>query len=103
VIVTNRDLNAMRDELDRELFRLHALRSKPNRPAETERIERQIGLLCRRRVAICAAIVNRRIEASRNIVSLLRWASGCGALDNIPGLNWVGGGNFSPFLAKRGS
>ncbi len=99
MIITNRDLNAMRDELDRELFRLQALKSMPNRRTETERIERQIGLLPRSRVAVCAAIVNRRIEASQHIVSLSRWTSGNGALDCIPGPNLAGTGVYSAVFA----
>jgi len=77
------DLAAMREALEYELFRLQALKNLPGRAADAAFIGRQIVSLNRERVALCAAIVNRRIEASRDVVMFSRWANGYGALNNI--------------------
>ena len=103
MIIRNRDLNAMRDALDDKIFRLTAAKSRPISWADVEQIEQQIASLSRRRVVLCGAIVNRRIEASRTVVNLSRWVSGAGALDNIQGIDRVGSLAYSPSLAKRGS
>jgi hypothetical protein len=84
MIGTNRDLTAMREALEYELFRLQALKNLPGRTADPAFVDRQLVSLNRQRVALCAAIVNRRIEASKDVVVFSRWATGNGALNNIP-------------------
>lgn len=80
---TNRDVAAMREALEYEIFRLQALKKLPGRSADVPFIERQIAYLNRERVALCAAIVARRIEASKDVVEFSRWVNGNGALNNI--------------------
>jgi hypothetical protein len=89
VIVSNRDLSAMRDALDNKILQLTAAKSMPINQADADHIGRQIASLSRRRIVLCGAIVNRRLEASKPVVSLSRWVSGDGALHNIPGLDWA--------------
>jgi len=83
MIGTNHDLTAMREALEYELFRLQALKNLPGRAADAAFIDRRIASLNRERVALAAAIVNRRIEASKDVVMFSRWANGNGALDAI--------------------
>lgn len=83
MIGTNRDLCAMREALEYELFRLQALKNLPGRAADATYIDRQIVSLTRERASLSAAIVNRRIEASKTVVEFSRWADGNGALDNL--------------------
>ena len=80
---TNRELIAARDVLEAEIFRLKRLQRMPGRAADATRIREQITELNRDRVALCAAIVHRRFEASKEVVSLARWVSGNGALDAL--------------------
>ncbi|HTW54060.1 MAG TPA: hypothetical protein VMU69_28770 [Bradyrhizobium sp.] len=79
----NRELIAARDLLEAEIFRLKALQRVPGRAADATRIREQITELNRDRVALCATIVHRRLEASKDVVSLSRWVSGNGALDVV--------------------
>jgi hypothetical protein len=83
MIGTNRDLRAMREALEYELFRLQAVKNLPGCVTGAGFIDRQIASLNRERAALCVAIVNRQIEASKDVVVFSRWASGNGALDTI--------------------
>ena len=83
MIGTNRDLSAMREAVEYELFRLQSLKNLPGCKAEAAFIDRQIASHNRERVVLCAAIINRRIEAARNVVMFARWANDNGALNNI--------------------
>jgi hypothetical protein len=74
---TNRDLAAMQGFLDREILRLKRLASGGTEPGL---LDRRFASLCRQRIAVCAALVNRRIEASNKVVIFSRWVSGNGAL-----------------------
>ena len=80
MVGTNRDLAAIKQILQREIDQLLYLAIGTR---DTVRIERELSLLYRQRLAVCAALVNRRIEAANKIVSLSRWASGNGALDLV--------------------
>jgi hypothetical protein len=80
---TNRELVALRDGLEAEIFRLKTLRRLPGRAADATRISEQIADLNRERLALCAAIVQRRFEASRDVVSFARWVTGNGAVDDF--------------------
>jgi low affinity Fe/Cu permease len=77
MIGTNRDLAAMQKLLDREILQLKRLASGGAKPGL---LEHRVASLCRQRVAVCAALVNRRIEASNKVVVFARWVSGNGAL-----------------------
>ena len=77
MIATNRDLATMQQLLDHEILRLHGLPSGMAKPAW---INRRLASLCRQRIAICAARVNRRMEASKRVVEFSRWVNGDGAL-----------------------
>jgi hypothetical protein len=77
---TNRDLAMMRELIDYEMLRLTLLRNMPMHAPRAAEIAEEISKLRRERIALCAAIINRRAEASRSVVSLSRWASGNGAL-----------------------
>jgi hypothetical protein len=77
MIATNRDLTAMQELLDREILRLQRIASDG---AEPGLLDRRLVALCRQRIAVCAALVNRRIEASNKVVVFSRWVSGNGAL-----------------------
>ena len=99
MIATNRDLSAMRDAIEHEIVRLKAPQNMPLRVAEAEFIDQQIASLNRERVALCAVIVNRRIEASRDVVIFSRWVSCNGAFDNI--VSRTGRANLVPSYAQR--
>ncbi len=76
MIGTNRDLARIRERLDLEILRFGAMaKSAP----EQAWIGNRLTHLSRQRLAICAALVNRRAEASKNVVNFSRWASGNGA------------------------
>ncbi len=77
MIGTNRDLAIMQQLLDHEILRLHGLPSGMAKPAW---INRRLASLCHQRIAICAARVNRRMEASKRVVEFSRWVNGDGAL-----------------------
>jgi low affinity Fe/Cu permease len=77
MIGTNRDLVQMQQILDREIFRLNRLAGGPRGPGG---IETRLARMCRQRISICAALVNRRIEAANKVVEFSRWVSGNGAL-----------------------
>jgi len=100
MIGTNRDLAAMRDAVEYELSRLRALKSLPGREADAAFIDRQISALSRERIALTAAIVNRRAEAAKDVVVFSRWVSGNGVLDRV-----VGGvsAQFPPVYAHQRS
>jgi hypothetical protein len=76
MIGTNRDLLAMQQILDREIL---GMQDSASRDQSTS-VGRELVLLCRLRIAVCAALVNRRLEASKNVVVFSRWVSGNGAL-----------------------
>ena len=76
-IGTNRDLAKMQEILDQEIRLL--TRSLGTAP-EQNMIEARLSLLSRQRIAVCAAVVNRRIEASNKVIVFSRWISGNGAL-----------------------
>ncbi len=82
MIGSNRDLAEMQRILDREILRLSGL-TRGRRG--TGRIENRLALMCRQRIAICAALVNRRIEAANKVVLFSRWVSGNGALPSPVG------------------
>jgi hypothetical protein len=77
MIGTNRDLVEMQQILDREIFRLNHLAGGPRGPGG---IEIRLAMMCRQRISVCAALVNRRIEAANKVVEFSRWVSGNGAL-----------------------
>lgn len=77
MIGTNRDLAAMQDLLDREIL---MLRTMANGGVKGAWLDQRLVSLCRQRIAVCAALVNRRIEASNKVVIFARWVSGNGAL-----------------------
>ena len=101
MIGTNRELSAMRKSLEFELFTLRALKNMPGRAADAVLVDRQIASLHRERVVLCAAIVNRRIEASKDVVEFSRWASGNGALNNISLRCTTRSANFPAVHAKQ--
>ena len=67
----------MQDVLDREILWLKELTRSGADPGV---LDRRLALLARLRLAVCAALVNRRIEASNKVVVFARWVSGRGAL-----------------------
>lgn len=77
MIGTNLDLASMQELLDREILLLHRVLS--NTPEPTL-IEARLSSLGRQRIAVCAALVARRIEASKKVVVFSDWVSGNGAL-----------------------
>lgn len=77
MIGTNRDLAAIQQLLDREILMLKTMASGG---VEDVWLDRRLISLCRQRIAICAALVNRRREASNKVVVFARWVSGNGAL-----------------------
>ena len=81
MIGTNHDLAAIRQIVNREIDRLRCLAAGTR---DTAWIERELSLLHRHRLAVCAALVNRGIEASNKIVDFSRWFNGNGALDHVP-------------------
>ncbi|MGE5271214.1 MAG: hypothetical protein ACM3JG_16255 [Thiohalocapsa sp.] len=78
MIGTNRDLAAIKQIVHREIDRLQHLAAGTR---HTACIERELSVLYRQRLAVSAALVNRRVEASNRIVNFSRWVSGNGALD----------------------
>jgi hypothetical protein len=82
VTATNRDLAAMRQVIESELYRLTMLGKMSALSGDTP-IATEIARLQRERVAPCAAIVRRRAEASRQVVSFSRWISGDAALNSV--------------------
>ncbi len=82
MIGTNRDLVEMQQTLDREILRLNHLAGGTSGPRW---IETRLALMCRQRISVCAALVNRRIEAANKVVLFSRWVSGNGALGNRVG------------------
>jgi hypothetical protein len=82
MIGTNRDLVEMQQILDREIFRLNRLAGGPRGPGG---IETRLAMMCRQRISVCAALVNRRIEAANKVVEFSRWVSGNGALASPAG------------------
>jgi hypothetical protein len=77
VIGANRDLKSMQRILECRIIELKQLAGDaPARDWITDRL----AVLSRQRIAVCATLVNRRIEAARPIVDLSRWFNGNGAL-----------------------
>jgi hypothetical protein len=79
----NHELVTLRDMLEAEIFRLKTLHRIRGHAVDGTRINEQVAELNRDRVALCAAIVHRRFEASRDVVSFSRWVSGNGVLDGL--------------------
>ena len=77
MIGTNRDLREIRHLLDHEILRLRELAA--DAPG-LDWVDRRLELMCRQRISVCAALVNRRIEAANRVVVFSRWVSGNGAL-----------------------
>ena len=77
VIGTNRDLKSMQRILDCRIIELKQLAGDA---PEQNWISDRLAVLSRQRIAVCATLVNRRIEAARHIVDLSRWFNGNGAL-----------------------
>lgn len=88
MIGTNRDLLAMRQAVDHEIFRLTMV--KAGRRADAGQIDLHLAALSRERLALCAAMVNRRAEAAKGVVELQRWVFGCGALNRVALLRGAG-------------
>ena len=82
MIGTNQDLVEMQQILDREILRFNRLTAGTRGPGW---IENRLDLLCRQRISVCAALVNRRIEAANQVVEFSRWVSGNGALGSAVG------------------
>lgn len=85
----------MREAIDYELLRLTSLAKLGLDAAGAGGVAFEIARLRRERIALCAAIANRRTEAARTVVSFARWASGDGALDMLflpRGRRFVSGG-----------
>ncbi len=82
MIGTNRDLVKIQHMLDHEIRRLRELAADAPGPCW---IDRRLETMCRQRISVCAALVNRRIEAAHKVVVFSRWVSGNGALDSITG------------------
>lgn len=80
MIGTNRDLQTMGQVLDHEIHRLQQLAADPSAPSW---IHRRLTLMCRQRISVCAALANRRIEASNKVVTFSRWVSGYGVLESF--------------------
>ena len=102
MISTNRALNTMRDKLDTEISRMNALRGWLPSSRDAAFIDRRLASLARQRVALCAAIVNRRTEAAKNVVVFSRWANGYGALDEVMLVSGITGIGYAPYAAGRG-
>jgi hypothetical protein len=77
MIGTNRDLIAMRELIDFEIQKFAAMAKATS---GQEWVEKHLLSLCRQRLAVCAALVNRRAEAAKSVVDFSRWASGNGAI-----------------------
>ena len=97
MIGTDRDLIAMREAVDYEILKLTSLKRAAGRREEIDYIDRQLCSLSRERVALCAAIVNRRLEATKDVVVLARWVSGGGALDSAALVRGAGRVNAQRF------
>src|SRR4249920_1621766 len=82
MIGTNQDLVEMQQILDLEILRLSRLTVGTRGPGW---IENRLELLCRQRISVCAALVNRRIEAANQVVEFSRWVSGNGVLGGAAG------------------
>jgi hypothetical protein len=80
MIGTNRDLAAIKQIVHAEIDRLQRMAAGTR---DTARIGRELKVLYRQRLAVAAALVNRRIEASNKIVDFSRWVSGNGAIGLI--------------------
>ena len=78
MIGTNRDLATIKEIVDCEINRLRHLATGTR---DTAGIDRQLSVLYRQRLAVCAVLLNRRVEASKGIVDFSRWINGSGALD----------------------
>ena len=77
MIGTNRDLAAMREIIEIEIRRFKAIAAE--RPGQSW-MEHQFVSLSRQRIALCAALVNRRIEAAKKVVDFTLWVTANGAL-----------------------
>jgi hypothetical protein len=82
MIGTNRDLIEIRRLLDREIHRLQELAADMPSPGW---VDRRLETMCRQRISVCAALVNRRMEAANEVVVFARWVSGNGALGAFAG------------------
>jgi hypothetical protein len=82
VIGTNRDLKSIQRILDCKIIELRQL---SNAAPEQRWISDRLATLGRQRIAISAALVNRRIEAAKTVVELSRWFDGNGALGTAVG------------------
>ena len=82
MIGTNQDLVEMQQILDREILRLNRLTAGTRGPGW---IENRLELLCRQRISVCAALINRRVIAANQVVEFSRWVSGNGALGGAGG------------------
>lgn len=80
MIGTNRELMAIQLLLDSEIAALCKLRDSKS----CQRwVSSRLLTLQRERIAICATLVNRRIEAAKPVVDLACWFNGSGALKAI--------------------
>ena len=77
MIGTNRDLMAVQRLLNAEIAALCKLLGDKSR---RRRVSSRLLALQRKRIAICATLVNRRIEAAKPVVDLACWFNGNGAL-----------------------
>jgi hypothetical protein len=84
VIGTNRDLKTMQKLLDTEIATLCDL---PDDKTRRRSVSGRILALQRKRIAICATLVNRRSEAAKRVVDLACWFNGNGALKAIENPN----------------
>jgi hypothetical protein len=80
VIGTNRDLMAVQRLLNAEIAALCKL---PHDKSRRRWTSGRLLALQRKRIAICATLVNRRIEAAKPVVDLACWFNGNGALRAI--------------------
>ena len=88
MIGTNRDLVAMRQAIEHEIMKLAMV--KAGQRADTDIIDRDLAALYRERMALCAAMVNRRAEAAIDVVELQRWLHRYGALNRMALLRGAG-------------
>ena len=80
MIGTNRDLMAVQRLLNSEIVALCKL---PDDKSRGRWASVRLLALQRKRIAICATLVNRRIEAAKPVVDLACWFNGNGALRAI--------------------
>ena len=92
MIGTNRDLMAAQRLLNSEIAALCKL---PDDKSRRRWVSGRLLALQRKRIAICATLVNRRIEAAKPVVDLACWYNGNGALRAIE--------NRDPRLASESS